>query len=229
MLSATGDMSALNAPSWFGKLPGTGDFARRRLDDNFLGSWDQWLQNGLMRLRNLHDDWMTRYLRAPLWYFVLGEHVIDSKPWVGVMMPSVDSVGRYFPLTLVHEIKDASVLRTPEFDLTLASWWSRCAQHAFVALENNLDASRFDDQLLASFTQSPVDVLRAPRVKQFPLGGFSSWYAYHNDLGAVAYTMPGLPEGESFDMLFGCTDISNDSLETLPASLMDHDSLGRAR
>jgi type VI secretion system protein ImpM len=229
MQHASGDMPNLGTPSWFGKLPGTGDFARRRLDDDFLQPWDQWLQNGLMRLRNLHDDWMTHYLRAPLWYFALGEHVIDTKPWVGVMMPSVDSVGRYFPLTLVHEIKDASVLHTPEFDVGLASWWSQCAQHAFIALENNLDASRFDDRLLTSFAQSHVDALQAPRVKQFPLGGFSSWYAHHVDSGVAAYTMPGLPEGEAFDMLFGCTNTSNDHLETLPASLMDFDSLGRPR
>ncbi|MGO8543079.1 TagF domain-containing protein, partial [Rhizobium leguminosarum] len=30
-------------PAWFGKLPGMGDFAHRRLPQDFLAAWDQWL------------------------------------------------------------------------------------------------------------------------------------------------------------------------------------------
>ncbi len=229
MQHPTGEIAGLGVPSWFGKLPGMGDFARRRLHDDFLEPWDQWLQNGLMHLRNLHQDWVAHYLRAPLWYFVLGEHVIDAKPWVGVMMPSVDSVGRYFPLTLVHEIRDVSGLQGADFDQALTSWWGQCAQNAYAALDGNLDAQSFDAKLLESFARPQISPMQAPRVKEFPLSGFCSWYAHHPDLGLAAYTMPGLPEGEAFDMLFGCTSVSNDNLETLPADLMSHDSLGQPR
>ena len=88
-------------PGWYGKLPGMGDFAHRRLPDEFRHAWDRWLQGGLTQLRSRHADWTERYLQAPLWCFVLGEGVMaGDSPWIGVLMPSVDSVGRYFPFTV---------------------------------------------------------------------------------------------------------------------------------
>ena len=53
------------APGWFGKLPGMGDFAHRRLPEDFRDAWERWLRNGLARLRVLHQNWTERYLEAP--------------------------------------------------------------------------------------------------------------------------------------------------------------------
>ncbi|MCR8958310.1 type VI secretion system-associated protein TagF [Variovorax sp. S2] len=100
--------SASALPGWFGKLPGMGDFAHRRLPESFLSEWDHWLQRGLARLKDRHTDWMAHYLQAPVWCFALGPGVAGEGAWIGVMMPSVDGVGRYFPITLAVEI-DASV------------------------------------------------------------------------------------------------------------------------
>lgn len=219
--------SGLGVPSWFGKLPGMGDFARRRLQHEFLDPWDAWLQTGLGQLRSHHPDWVTSYLRAPLWYFVLGEHVIGTKPWVGVMMPSVDSVGRYFPLTLAQEISDPYTLRSSSFHEELAWWWSRCAQHAYTALENNLDATSFDQRLIAEFSEAWAATLIAPKITNAPQMGYSSWYADHRDLGLVAYELPGLPSDDSFAVLFGHSNQPTDTLETLPAALMDNLILGK--
>jgi hypothetical protein len=59
-------------PGWFGKLPGMGDFAHRRLPESFRAVWDPWLQRGLARLRDRHADWTSHYLEAPIWCFALG-------------------------------------------------------------------------------------------------------------------------------------------------------------
>lgn len=96
--------AALNAPAppgWFGKLPNRGDFASRRLPDDFIRRWDDWLQHGLASARNeLGDVWLARYLVAPIWRFWLAPDTLGAAAWAGLLMPSVDRVGRHFPLTI---------------------------------------------------------------------------------------------------------------------------------
>lgn len=86
---------------WFGKLPAIGDFAQRRLPDDFVTPWDRWLQEGLAIARDRYADrWMDLYMTFPVWRFALPAAAIDERCWAGVMLPSVDRVGRCFPLTI---------------------------------------------------------------------------------------------------------------------------------
>ena len=85
-------MADLDAPlrtGWFGKLPGSGDFAQRRLDPAFTHTWDGWLHDGMAQLRHRHADWLSHYLQAPVWQFMLGQQLVAAHAWLGVMMPSV--------------------------------------------------------------------------------------------------------------------------------------------
>lgn len=88
---------------WHGKLPSLGDFATRRLDAAFVDAWDAWLSAGLSALRTL-PGWLDAYLASPVWRFLLLSGVlpgpIGERAWAGVLMPSVDRVGRYYPLTI---------------------------------------------------------------------------------------------------------------------------------
>ncbi|HTP73023.1 MAG TPA: type VI secretion system-associated protein TagF [Burkholderiaceae bacterium] len=87
---------------WFGKMPALGDFASRRLPDEWIAAWDDWLQQQLVRSRaTLGDDaWLSLYLVAPVRRFWLAPGLLSRAGWLGVLMPSVDSVGRHFPFTL---------------------------------------------------------------------------------------------------------------------------------
>lgn len=90
---------------WHGKLPTVGDFATRRLDADFVQHWDDWLSDGLERLRQARPGgWLDDYLASPLWRFLLLPGALpgplSDQTWTGVLMPSVDRVGRYYPLTL---------------------------------------------------------------------------------------------------------------------------------
>ncbi|MGH6647493.1 type VI secretion system-associated protein TagF [Aquabacterium sp.] len=93
-------------PGWYGKLPTLGDFASRRLESSFIDPWDAWLAEGLTGLRAQDETtWLDHYLASPVWRFVLMPGVIGlGTAMAGVLMPSVDRVGRYFPLTLVAPI-----------------------------------------------------------------------------------------------------------------------------
>jgi len=90
-----------SAPGLYGKLSDRGDFVSRRLPRAFVDSWDTWLQDSLARSRKrLGEAWLPTYLNAPIWRFVLSAGVCGENVMVGAMMPSVDKVGRHFPLTL---------------------------------------------------------------------------------------------------------------------------------
>lgn len=88
----------------FGKMPSLGDFFRLSVPPGFADPWDAWLQDGLLAARaSLGDRWQACFFSAPIWRFTLAPGL--AGPAVqGVLMPSVDRVGRQFPLTLVGSL-----------------------------------------------------------------------------------------------------------------------------
>lgn len=105
----------------YGKLPCAGDFVTRLLPSAFVAPWDDWLQRSLLASRaSLGTQWTALYLESPLWRFVLQPQVCGALAWAGVLMPSVDRAGRYFPLTLAAPVPvAASILLT----VTAAEHW----------------------------------------------------------------------------------------------------------
>ena len=92
---------------FFGKLPGYGDFVERNLPQSFIDHWDAWLQQSLASSQQwLGDQWLDYYLTAPIYHFALSPGCVDERCWLGLWIPSVDRVGRYFPLTLVQPFED---------------------------------------------------------------------------------------------------------------------------
>ncbi len=95
----------LTEVGFYGKLPSHGDFLRRRVSEAFVRTWDAWLQECLESSRAvLAERWLDCYLTSPVWRFIVSAGVCGPAPAVGLMAPSVDRVGRYFPLTLVAEL-----------------------------------------------------------------------------------------------------------------------------
>lgn len=89
----------------FGKLPSHGDFLRRRASDAFVDAWDAWLRECLTASHEaLGERWLDVYLTSPAWRFVCAAGTCGPVPVIGLMVPSVDRVGRYFPLTLVANL-----------------------------------------------------------------------------------------------------------------------------
>src|SRR5262249_36398407 len=87
------------------KLPSHGDFLQRRVPPEFLTPWDEWLQNGIAASRAALDaHWADTYLTSPVWRFALSASACGRVPVAGLMAPSVDRVGRFFPLTLMWRL-----------------------------------------------------------------------------------------------------------------------------
>lgn len=86
----------------FGKMPALGDFFRLGAAHDFVTPWDLWLQATLLAAEaDLGPGFEGCYMSAPIWRFALPPGVAGPQGAVGVLMPSVDRVGRRFPLTLV--------------------------------------------------------------------------------------------------------------------------------
>jgi type VI secretion system protein ImpM len=83
-----------------GKLPARGDFVASGLPRSFVEPWHDWLQSVLPASRRiLADGWVAAWLEAPIWRFALSPGICGPDAVLGLWMPSVDRVGRYFPLT----------------------------------------------------------------------------------------------------------------------------------
>ena len=86
---------------FFGKIPSHGDFVTRDLPRSFLDVWDMWLQSCIAESKSqLGDGWLNVYLTSPIWRFGLMPGICGPQAAAGILMPSVDRVGRYFPLTI---------------------------------------------------------------------------------------------------------------------------------
>jgi type VI secretion system protein ImpM len=143
-------MQTASAAGFYGKLPCKGDFLQRRLAQEFVDAWDSWLQHCLSSSREqLQERWLDFYLTSPVWRFAVAEGVCGSGAYAGVMVPSVDRVGRYFPLTVAVQLNTEDCL----LDLVSEAarkWFDSAESLLLGALEaHDLDLSWFDDQVLA--------------------------------------------------------------------------------
>lgn len=140
-------MSTALASGLHGKLPARGDFVTRNLPRTFVEPWDEWLQAGMAASREqLGDGWLAIYLQSPIWSFALAPGLCGPDTWMGVVLPSVDKVGRYFPLTIAAALGTAA---RPLLAAACASEWFGAAQDlALRALDDDrLDLEAFVNDL----------------------------------------------------------------------------------
>jgi type VI secretion system protein ImpM len=70
-----------------------------------VDAWDAWLQECIHESRQaLQDSWLGTYLTGPVWRFAFASGVCSGGAYAGILVPSVDRVGRYFPLTVVTQL-----------------------------------------------------------------------------------------------------------------------------
>ena len=228
------------APGFFGKMPALGDFVQRRLPGSFVKVWDGWLQSAIAGSKvQLGEHWLDTYLSSPVWRFALLPGVCGEQGWAGVIIPSVDRVGRYFPLTVAAPVPPDVRM----FGLVEASTWFEQAESTVLsALDEEgfeLDgfasavaglgachahASRLDGSGPLNSThggwQLPLDdIADVPGALQNlselltrdRFGQFSLWWSTGSELVAPSLLVcPGLPDAQSWSaMLDGRWSESN--------------------
>jgi type VI secretion system protein ImpM len=135
-------------PGFFGKVRSHGDFVSRRLPPEMALPFDAWAQAWLAQSRRvLGADWLATWSTSPLWRFVLAPGLCGAQAWTGVMMPSADRVGRYFPLILALSLERAPALRACLYDDD--AWYAHLEMLALTSLADGFSLHAFDMALQA--------------------------------------------------------------------------------
>lgn len=141
----------------FGKMPGMGDFFRLNLPADFIEPWDAWIQQVLLSGRAaLGEGWQEAYMSAPIWRFSLSAGQMGPRGILGIMMPSVDRVGRQFPLTLAMPL--APGIPALDAHFTNMETFAELEAVALDALENDLSREALEAEL-AEVTPRAVEPL----------------------------------------------------------------------
>lgn len=142
----------------YGKLPAHGDFIHRNLNSGFVQLWDDWLQLFIASGREqLGEDWLNIYLTSPIWRFSLSPGVLDEFAWIGVLMPSVDRVGRYFPISVLRPFPDTAA--PVNLVLAAGTWFNQVEERCLDALEGSIDADALIESVLALEVELDDDYL----------------------------------------------------------------------
>jgi type VI secretion system protein ImpM len=122
----------------YGKLPSKRDFIAIGAPRDFLNAWEPWLQGGISASRTmLGERWQPAFLTAPIWRFWLGADICGTSV-IGAFMPSLDGVGRYFPLTLVACADDNGAIPPPELGAQ-DDWFGAAEEFLMSTLDQNIN------------------------------------------------------------------------------------------
>jgi type VI secretion system protein ImpM len=150
-------------PGFFGKLPDRGDFVSRWLPKSFLDPWDAWLQGCIATSQEqLGPAWEGIYMTSPIWRFALPGQLFQGATVAGVLMPSVDRVGRCYPLTLAALFEQGPKVTSlpPQ-----AGWYAQLEQTALAAL---------DDMTTLEKLESMVEDIELPVLDELATEGVTS-------------------------------------------------------
>ncbi|MCV0395826.1 MAG: type VI secretion system-associated protein TagF [Rhizobiaceae bacterium] len=118
----------------FGKLPQKRDFLALGLPRAVLEPFENWLQSAVAASRNqLGGGWQDRYLVAPIWRFWIGKDVFGTQ-CAGALMPSVDGVGRFFPLSILWAADEGASIPCPLFE-PRGDWYAAIEQRLLTVLD----------------------------------------------------------------------------------------------
>jgi len=130
----------------FGKMPVVGDFFRISPPPGFVTVWDGWIQAGMLQAQTaLGADWDAHYMSAPIWRFCLSPGLAGPQKVMGVLMPSVDLVGRRFPLTLMAPLQTPGPAQLDHF--SEEALFVRLEELALDALDDTMTRDRLETEL----------------------------------------------------------------------------------
>jgi len=175
----------------FGKLPARGDFIQLGLPGSFVRPWDAWLQQVMAASQErMGDAWLPAFLEAPVWRFVLPGGMCGAGPVLGLLMPSVDRVGRYYPLTLAAVFSPgAGVPRSDDAE----AWLEACESAGRAALDEDVAP----DEVVRRLPQLGAgDAAEAPRSSEW-------WTVGGPRVPAMRLALAALPDAVQFETMLG--------------------------
>jgi type VI secretion system protein ImpM len=157
----------------FGKLPQKRDFVSANLPNAILNPFETWLQSCVSASRNeIGREWEQYYLVAPIWHFWLGPEVLGAG-CAGALMPSVDQVGRYFPLSIIY-VAEPNERLMPPLLAPMDEWFAQIDQRMLAVLSHE---GEFEVSQVLAGLMPPV---------------------YDGAVGELTVMVPGMPVHEEY-------------------------------
>ena len=146
-------------------MPAHGDFVHRNLPSSFISGWDEWLQHFVAGSQEqLGEDWLNIYLTSPIWRFVFSPGVVDEHVWAGIMMPSVDRVGRYFPFSVATMLP---VNYNPlEFINSQGTWFDSIEEVSLLALDGQIAIDELTQNINDSEMLPETDYIATGKISE---------------------------------------------------------------
>jgi type VI secretion system protein ImpM len=157
----------------FGKLPQKRDFITFGISGDILSPLETWLQTAVAASRSeLGRGWEEAYLVAPIWRFWIGADVFGTN-CAGALMPSVDGIGRFFPLMAIYACENGAALPPPSY-APQEKWFGAVEARLLSVLDE--DAAPAVETLLAGLSAPSLDSL-APNAQRNDFKGGTIWNA----------------------------------------------------
>ncbi len=192
----SGDVSA----GFYGKIPARGDFVRTGLSRDFTDAWDAWLQSVISGSQALMGEaWLPAFLEAPVWRFVLPPGMGGAQAVVGLMLPSVDRAGRYFPLTFAA-LSPRCVAKA-----SARVWLDSCEAAGLAALERDSSPDEIAGMLAST---EALDAIADPATAVW-------WSDGSTRVKPACLTLHRLPDAATYAAMLGAqtggTDVGDDA------------------
>ncbi|WP_299470977.1 type VI secretion system-associated protein TagF [uncultured Roseibium sp.] len=210
-----------NTTGYFGKLPDRADFVIGRCPDGFSRVWEPFLMRGLSQSReDLGSNWEEAYMTMPVWRFLMRPGTDEAgiaQTICGAFMPSVDKVGRKFPLTIASSASGLNETGMPE-----EAWYDETEAILLSALDEEADLEGFQtavsalgEPLIEQDTALPADGL-VLEPGEGTAGKIDTAFWCRAGQGAYVFRCGGLPEQGSFQWLilpeaFEAADLSSEA------------------
>lgn len=199
--TAPGTISAdLDRIGFFGKLPTHGDFVSSGLGPQFQTVLDTWLQSGMEAGEAAAEaDWERSFRSMPPWRFVVERGIWGETTVTGIIAPSLDRVGRSFPLVIAAHIRGFK--DDPQRFYFDHAWFTAAEGIAETISKRDFDISRFTDSLRRLRSPIPIRPDDGDDLRR-NLGRSVLWWRIDaGDRQAKGFRTTGAPTPEDFARL----------------------------
>ncbi|MFS4437496.1 type VI secretion system-associated protein TagF [Paracoccaceae bacterium GXU_MW_L88] len=179
---------------YYGKVPTQGDFVSRGFSRALTDRFDEWLRQCVRESQDrMGRDWLNAFLVAPVWRMALSAGTFGPDPIIGIMMPSVDRAGRYFPLVIAAPLP--GVTAPLEKLHGLLPWFDAAEDLARSTLSPHFALAVFDQQLAR--LELPVTYLATAEEQE---DAETLWWTRQDP--AATISLDKMPEPSYFDRIF---------------------------
>jgi type VI secretion system protein ImpM len=181
---------------FFGKLPTHGDFVSWGFGPDLERRMQDWLQAGLQQVREVMGDGWDREFRAMQpWRFIVERNLWLPATLAGVLVPSLDRVGRSFPLIVLSQVPNFQA--HPRQLYRDETWFTAAEGIAESSLRRDFDMAHFIETLKRLRSPRPQETPEAevPALER-PASDTLWWTVMPGDRRVTGFRHPGPPRSD---------------------------------